>query len=460
MVAVGPGGDVPGVPFLGEGRQAAVGEVGAGERTCALPIVPVRARGPIVEGADGRRYLDCLSGGGALALGHNHPVVLEAVRGVLDSGAPLHAPGLATSVQDAFVAELLCTLPPGLAGHARVRFGGPAGTDAVATTLAPARTAVLAFTDAHHTIAAGVPDTRTPPVHRCPYGAGDGLGAELAVGWAESVLGGREPGVPRPDCVILEPVQDSGVPAPDGWLRRMRRITAERAVPLIADETRTGVGRTGAFWAVGHSGISPDAMVLSRAIGGGLPLAVIVHRDDLDLWGPGGHAGTVPGNQLAMAAGAATLAHVRENRLADHAARVGARMLRQLRSLAGEFPWIGDVHGRGLMIGVDMAAGEPGPTVPLPVRSGVDRRAPCPTADAVRRACLERGLIVGLGGRDRSVVRLLPPLTITDDQATAILDRFADALAAVTRDPRTHRSPSDEHPHRLTDPPPRATPPT
>ena len=133
--------------------------------------------------------------------------------------------------------------------------------------------------------------------------------------------------------MILEPVQGEGgvIPAPDDWMRRMREITAARAIPLIADEVQTGVGRTGAFWAVEHSGIVPDVMVLSKAIGGSLPLAVIVYRAELDVWQPGAHAGTFRGNQLAMAAGAATLAYVRENGLAERAGELGARMLARLQ---------------------------------------------------------------------------------------------------------------------------------
>ncbi|MFD8963293.1 aminotransferase class III-fold pyridoxal phosphate-dependent enzyme, partial [Streptomyces anulatus] len=255
--------------------------------------------------------------------------------------------------------------------------------------------------------------------------------------WTEHLLDDRKGGVPAPAGMIVEPVQGEGGvnPAPDAWLRRMRRITEDRSIPLIADEVQTGVGRTGAFWAVEHSGIVPDVMVLSKAIGGSLPLAVIVYRAELDLWQPGAHAGTFRGNQLAMAAGAATLAYVRENRLADRAAVLGARLLARLTELRALHPGIGDVRGRGLMIGMELVDPE---RAPLPAEAGDDHPAPPPDpalALAVQQECLRRGLIVELGGRHDAVVRLLPPLTITDEQASAVVDRLADALAAATRSP-------------------------
>ncbi|MEU6257356.1 diaminobutyrate--2-oxoglutarate transaminase family protein [Streptomyces sp. NPDC047043] len=558
-------------------RRQAARESAARTYARALPIVPVRARGLTIEGADGRRYLDCLSGAGTLALGHNHPVVLEAIRKVLDSGAPLHVLDLATPVKDAFITELFQTLPPGLANRARVQFCGPAGTDAVEAALKLARTAtgrsgILAFTGAYHGMTAGAleasgdaSDVRVarlpyPQDYRCPFGVGGPRGAELAARWTESVLDDPKSGVPHPAGMILEPVQGEGgvIPAPDAWMRRMRQITAARSIPLIADEVQTGVGRTGAFWAVEHSGITPDVMVLSKAIGGSLPLAVVVYRDDLDVWEPGAHAGTFRGNQLAMAAGTATLAHVRENGLAERAAALGSHMLTQLRALARGLPCIGDVRGRGLMIGVELVdaegdgggfgggegdSGGPGPgrgtgeagwgtgetdwgpdaldrnldalhpgldvpdvldrgsdawvrgTGALPrepgsgresgalvqglagLRPGSDDDRPDasvgfrrlgggsspaavrdPGADgprpavpelaaAVQRECLRRGLIVELGGRHASVVRLLPPLTISDEQAAAVLDRLADAVEAASRD-YTGRPPGLDPRHR------------
>lgn len=443
----------------------------------ALPIVPVRARGLTIEDAHGRRYLDCLSGAGTLALGHNHPVVLEAIRTVLDSGAPLdvpEVPDLATPVEDAFVAELSRTLPPGLAEHARVRFCGPSATQAVATAVALVRAAtgrsgIVTLTGTGH----GTPSAMSgiagevapsadaspasPPSPRCAPGAsgtGDGDGTERAVHWPDvaALLPARADAGPA--GILVEPVHgDCGViPAPDSWMRAARHLTTARSVPLIVDETRTGVGRTGAFWAAGHSGVAPDVMILSEAIGGGLPLAAVIHHEDLALGRPVVPAGPFRCNQLALAAGTATLAHVREHRLAERAATIGSHMLSQLRSLARESPCIGEVRGRGLMIGVELVEHREAPHfravrdeagVPqhgaagLPPRLAARAHSAHPAAPslaaAVQRECLRRGLIVGIAPRRPSVVRLLPPLIISDEQASAVLDRLADALAAAAR---------------------------
>ncbi|MFH8788774.1 diaminobutyrate--2-oxoglutarate transaminase family protein [Streptomyces roseoverticillatus] len=488
----------PAAAYEGILRRQSSRESAARTYARSLPIVPVRARGLTIEGADGRRYLDCLSGAGSLALGHNHPVVLEAIRSVLDSGAPLHVLDLATPVKDAFTDELFATLPRGLAAAGRIQFCSPAGTDAVEAAFKLVRTAtgrdgLMAFTGAYHGMtegalaaSGGAPGDRVtrlpyPQDYRCPFGVGGENGARLAARWTESLLDDPKSGVRRPAGMIVEPVQGEGgvLPAPDGWLRRMRELTAARSIPLIADEVQTGVGRTGAFWAVGHSGIEPDVMVLSKAIGGSLPLAVIVYREALDAWQPGDHAGTFRGNQLAMAAGAATLRYVRENGLAGRAAALGGRMLDRLRRLAEEYDCIGEVRGAGLMIGIEFveredgagsvaraedaaeagdeagstarpAAGPEGGGGPAPgtrvgpadgAQPGTGRGpgadGPLPAsparAVAVQQECLRRGLIVELGGRHSCVVRLLPPLNITDEQAEAVLDRLADAVAAVCR---------------------------
>jgi diaminobutyrate-2-oxoglutarate transaminase len=432
-------------------RRQRIRESAARTYARSFPIVPVRAHGMTVEGADGRRYLDCLSGAGTLVLGHNHPVVLAAIRRTLDSGAPLHLLDLATAEKDDFTTALFESLPPAFADRARVHFCGPAGTDAVEAALKLMRTATgrrgaLAFTGAYHGMTAGAlavtgsvaaaPPARGdvtrlpyPYPYRCPFGVGGRLGADLSATYTERLLDDPSGGVDVPAAMILEAVQGEGgvVPAPDDWLRAMRRITAERGIPLIVDEVQTGVGRTGAMWAVEHSGITPDAMVLSKAIGGSLPLAVVVYREEYDAWQPGAHTGTFRGNTLAMAAGAATLRYVADHGLVARSAELGARMTARLAALRDRLPVVGDVRGRGLMIGVELVdpAGTPDACGALPADPGLAVR--------VRGACLRRGLIVELGGRHDAVLRLLPPLTITDEQAEAVLDRLADAVEAAAR---------------------------
>ncbi|HSA51888.1 MAG TPA: aminotransferase class III-fold pyridoxal phosphate-dependent enzyme, partial [Yinghuangia sp.] len=173
-----------------------------------------------------------------------------------------------------------------------------------------------------------------------------------------------------------------------------------------------------------------DAVVISKAAGGSLPLAAVVYRGDADPWAPGAHAGAFRGNQLAMAAGTATIAHIRENRLDEHAARIGALLLEGLRHLRADHGMLGDVRGRGLMIGIEIVDPDTGPQ-PDGARPPA---APAPAlASAVRAEALDRGLIVGLGGRHGTVIRLLPPLTITEEQAEAVLARLSDAVAAAGR---------------------------
>jgi diaminobutyrate-2-oxoglutarate transaminase len=418
-------------------------------------MVPVQASGMTVIGANGRTYLDCLSGAGTLALGHNHPLVVEAVRAVIDDGAPWHSLDIATPQKDEFTDELFQTLPRSLAEGGRVHFCGPAGTDAVEAALKLARTAtqrhpVLAFTGAYHGMTAGALAASGgvaakspmagvaaeavrlpyPYEYRCPFGVGGGRTSDLSADFVERLLDDPNGGVPDPAAMLLEVVQGEGgvIPAPHEWMRRMRRMTADRGIPLVVDEVQTGVGRTGTFWACDGADIEPDVMVLSKAIGGSLPLAVVVYAEHLDTWSPGAHTGTFRGTTLAMAAGAATLRFVREERLDLRAAEVGERMLTQLRSLQSDHACIGDVRGRGLMLGIELVEPHAAPDA-----AGSRPAAPS-LAVRVRSECLDRGLIVELGGRHDSVVRLLPPLVITDEQAETVLQRLAEAIAVAEKE--------------------------
>ncbi|HEX4791508.1 MAG TPA: diaminobutyrate--2-oxoglutarate transaminase family protein [Actinospica sp.] len=427
-------------------------ESGARSYARHLPVVPVRAEGMTVHGADGRRYLDCLSGAGALALGHNHPVTVEAIRRVLDDGAPLQVLDLATPIKDEFTETLLSLLPAGLARDARLHFCGPTGADAVEAAIKLARTAtgrsgLVTFTGAYHGMTAaalaatgnvavrtpaGVPDagvTRLPfpQDYRCPYGVGGVAGERIAVEHARRLFEDPGSGMTPAAAMLLEPVQGEGgvLPAPDGWLRALRTLAAEHGMPLIADEVQTGLGRTGELWGVDHAEVVPDMMVLSKAIGGGLPLAVLVYRGEYDVWREGAHTGTFRGHQLAMAAGTATMRFIAEHSLAERAGKLGDRLCAEFTEAMREQPAIGDVRGRGLMLGLDLVD-------PEAAADALGARPAAPgLAALVRSEALARGLIVELGGRHGAVLRLLPPLTMTELEAEQVRDLLLDSITAA-----------------------------
>ncbi|CAI7976135.1 Diaminobutyrate--2-oxoglutarate aminotransferase [Frankia sp. Hr75.2] len=450
-VGVGPDGADPAVAPAILARQEAR-ESAARTYARSLPIVPVEAAGCWIVGADGRRYLDFLAGAGTLAVGHNHPVVVEEIERVLRSGAPLHALDIATPEKDAFAEELVGDLPPGLREDPKLLFCGPTGADAVEAALKLAQTVtghhnVLAFTGAYHGMTSGalavtgkvaakeplpvagaVVRLPFPYPYRCPFGVGGAASAEISASYVERLLDDSCGGITSPAAMILEPVQGEGgvIPAPDTWLRAMRELTTRRGIPLILDEVQTGVGRTGTFWACERAGVVPDMLVMSKAIGGGLPLAVVAYRAELDTWAPGAHAGTFRGNQLAMAAGRATLELVRTQALAERAAAAGERLLTGLESIARGKPFIGDVRGRGLMLGLEVVSAEAAP-------DEIGARPADPRlAAAIRSECLARGLIIELGGRDDAVLRLLPPLTVTDEEADLALEILAESVSAAT----------------------------
>ncbi|WP_435180971.1 diaminobutyrate--2-oxoglutarate transaminase [Halorussus sp. AFM4] len=417
-----------------------------------LPLAIREAKGVTVTDMDGNEYYDCLAGAGTLALGHNHPRVIEAMEQALDTGRPLHTLDLSTPAKERFIDSLFESLPDEFSERAKIQFCSPAGTDAVEAALKLVKTAtgnrsILGFQGAYHGMTSGAlslmgdTDAKEPisglmnDVHhlpfpydyRCPFGVGGEDGQRIGSNYVENLLDDEEGGITDPAGMILEPVQGEGgaIPAPDRWLQEMRRITRERDIPLILDEIQAALGRTGETYAFEHAGITPDVLTLSKAIGGGLPLAVVVYDKELDVWEPGAHAGTFRGNQLAMAAGEATIDYVLEHDLDDHAADVGGRLRDHLETMADRFSAVGDVRGRGLMLGVEFVD----PDVDW---QGAGPHAPDSNfAEAVQAECFDRGLIIELGGRESATARFLPPLIVSKTQVDDIATIFEEAVAAV-----------------------------
>jgi len=437
-------------PLLARQRQQ---ESNARSYPRRIPLALKRAKGIYVEDVEGRSFIDCLAGAGTLALGHNHPAVIEAIQQVLSDELPLHTLDLTTPVKDQFVQDLFGLLPAELAREAKIQFCGPTGTDAVEAALKLVRTAtgrstVLSFQGGYHgmsqgalslmgslgpkkplgaLLSNGVQFLPFPYDYRCPFGLGGVEGVRVNLHYLENLLNDPEAGVALPAAVIVEVVQGEGgvIPADLDWLRGLRRITEQAGVALIVDEIQSGFGRTGKMFAFEHAGIIPDVVVMSKAIGGSLPLAVVVYRDWLDTWLPGAHAGTFRGNQMAMAAGSAVMRYLKDHDLAGHAAAMGKRLGEHLRILQSDFPHLGDIRGRGLMLGVELV--DPNGTPDIQGHPPVHRQL----APLVQRECLKRGLILELGGRHGSVVRFLPPLVITGAEVDRVAEIFGRALAAA-----------------------------
>jgi diaminobutyrate-2-oxoglutarate transaminase len=415
-----------------------------------LPIALKSGRGITVRDTEGRDYIDCLAGAGALALGHNHPLVVEAIQRALSEGVPFQTLDLPTPLKDSFISDLFESLPRHFSKDYKIQFCGPSGADAIEAALKLVKTAtgrrgVLSFHGAYHGmthatlsvtgetgpkaaisgLCAEVQFLPYPSDYRCAFGLGGSAGALMSAKYIEALLDDPNSGILLPAAMILEVVQGEGGinPAPDEWLQKIRDITESRGIPLILDEVQTGLGRTGRLYAFEHAGITPDVLVLSKAIGGGLPLSVVVYKRDLDCWQPGAHAGTFRGNQLGFATGSATIRYVTTHHLDRHAADMGDRLRAALATIAADAPFIGHVRGRGLMTGVEIVdlrgAKEAGPP---PIYPALARQ--------IQHECLRRGLIVELGGRGGSVVRFLPPLIVTSSEIDEIAGRFQEAVKA------------------------------
>lgn len=394
------------------------------------PLALVRGEGLYAYDAEGRRYLDFTSGIGVNALGYCHPAWVRAV--AAQAGQLQHTSNLYYTAPCGALAEALCR-HTGLDAVFFGNSGAEANEGAIkaarkysADTYGPGRDRVLTLVNSFHGRTLATLTATGQDVFHHDFGPFPEKFAYVPAGDFAAL---QAAAAPDTCAVLLELVQGEGgvVALEKDYVARVAQLCQERDILLLVDEVQTGVGRTGAMWAVEHSGIVPDAMVLSKAIGGSLPLAVVVYREEYDGWRPGAHTGTFRGNTLAMAAGAATLRYVAAHGLAERAAVAGARMTARLRELATELPAIGDVRGRGLMIGVELVdpAAEPDACGARPADPALAVR--------VREACLARGLIVELGGRHDAVLRLLPPLTITDEQVAAVLERLADAVAAASR---------------------------
>lgn len=420
-----------------------------------LPLAIAKAQGCWVTDVEGTDYLDCLAGAGTLALGHNHPAVIQSIQDTVASGLPLHTLDITTPLKDAFTEALLEQLPGGKEEYC-LQFCGPSGADGTEAAIKLAKTytgrsTVISFSGGYHGMTHGslamtgnlsaknavnglMPGVQFMPYpheYRCPLGLGGEAGVNALTYFFENFIEDVESGVTKPAAVILEAIQGEGgvVTAPAKWLKKIREVTEKHDIVLILDEVQAGFARSGKMFAFEHAGIQPDIVVMSKAVGGSLPLAVLGIKRKFDVWQPAGHTGTFRGNQLAMGTGLATLKTIKEENLAQNAQERGDFLQAEIKKLAADFPCIGNVRGRGLMIGVEI----------VDERQAADHMGSLPAdsrlAAAIQTACFNNKLLLEKGGRNGTVIRLLCPLIITQAECEEVIVRFkksvAEALVAV-----------------------------
>jgi diaminobutyrate-2-oxoglutarate transaminase len=405
-----------------------------------LPIAISEAAGSFVRDLDGNVFIDFLAGAGVLSLGHNHPELMKVVTEQL--GKLTHGLDFPTPAKEEFIRAETSMLPSALQGKMKIHFCGPTGANAVEAAIKLCKTAtgrgdIISFQGGFHGSSAaamaltGLLEQKSPisnpmpGVHffpysyctRCPVGLTPETCSTNCATYLDHSLHDNLGGIPLPAAVILEMVQGEGgvIPATVEFVQKVRAVTHELGIPLIVDEVQTGCGRTGTWFAFEQYGIEPDVIVASKALSGiGLPVAVIFYNKSLDVWAPGAHTGTFRGNQLAFAAGAAAVQIMhREDILGNVRAR-GDQIARLFAPLK-QNPWVRDVRGRGLMWGIEMA----------------DPATGKPAGDLARdiqTSALGRGLILECGGREDCVVRLLPPLNVTEETVNTGCELLREAI--------------------------------
>lgn len=417
-----------------------------------FPFALKKAKGLWIEDVEGNKYLDFLCGAGTLALGHNDPEINQAMIDLISEDAPLHTLDLTTPVKDEFVHMLLSLLPGELKNNAKIQFCSPSGTDATDAALklcktATGRSEIIAFSGGYHGMGHGalaltgnlnaknkvhglMPGVHFMPYpysYRCPFGLGGDAGVKAACAYFERLLKDPESGITKPAAVILEPIQGEGgvIPAPVEFLQTVRRVTQELDIPMIVDEIQCGIGRSGTFFAFEEAHIVPDVILASKAIGGSQPMAVVIYNKKLDLWTAGAHAGTFRGNQLAMKAGLVVMNRVSQPEFLAEVKENGEYLKNKLLELKAKHPIIGDIRGRGLMLGCEFVdpTGKPDAIGSFPASGEI--------AAAVQKKCFENKLIMEKGGRFGSVMRCLCALTVTKEEIDTMLSIFEKSIKEV-----------------------------
>lgn len=396
----------------------------------SFPAVFDTARGAELFAEDGTRYVDFFAGAGGLNYGHNEPRITKAVIDYLARGGIVHALDKATVAKRKFLETFVDTILKPRDMTYRIQFSGPTGTNAVESALKLARMVkkrsnVISFTNGYHGLTMGALAVTGNGFYRdesygvranaafMPFDGWLGEGVDT-LAYLRKYLEDGSSGVDLPAAMIVETVQGEGGinVASIEWLQGLERICREFDILLIVDDIQMGNGRTGPFFSFERAGLSPDMITVSKSIGGGLPMALLLIKEEYDQWQPGEHTGTFRGNNLAFVAAAEALAYWQGEGLRPEVERKGKIIQAALEKIVARHPQVSR-RGLGMAWGLDFNRPDAG--------------------GAVSAAAFERGLVVESCGADDSVLKLLPPLVIGDDlleEGLTLLGEAVDAWAA------------------------------
>jgi 4-aminobutyrate aminotransferase len=410
--------------------------------TRTAPLVGVEADGVWVKDIDGNIFLDFSSGIAVTNVGHRHPKVVEAIKKQTDKVIFVNSCDFYTSPQ-VELAERLFEVTPG--NFKKRVFFSNSGTEAVEAALKVAQWHtrnfyVLAFIGGFHGRTMGSLQLTTTNVaarrhfkgmmqgvfhvpyaycYRCPFKQTYPECGLWCVDYIEEIM--FEKVVPPDDvaCMIVEPIQGAGgyIIPPDGYLQALAKLCQENNVIFVADEVQSGLCRTGKWFACEHWGIEPDIITIGKGMAGGLPFGATVSRAELMDWEPGAHENTMGGGPVACSAALAVLDVFKTDRLVENAAEVGGYMFKRLKELAERHELIGDVRGKGMMIGVEF------------VKDRETKEPAKAERNKLMTKAFERGLV--LLGAGVSSLRLAPPLILTREQADVGLEIFEQSLKEI-----------------------------
>lgn len=395
----------------------------------SFPTTFAKSLGAEIWDEEGKRYIDFFAGAGALNYGHNNPIINNAVIGYLQNNGIGHALDMATVAKREFIKSFVNNILKPRNLEYKLQFVGPTGTNAVETALKIARkvkkrTQVMSFTNGFHGMSMGAlsitgnsyyhDDNYGVPANTTQVPFHNYLGKEVnTIAYLRKILEDDSSGTELPAAIVLETIQaEGGINVAAGkWLRAMRRICDDFDILLIIDDIQIGNGRSGDFFSFERADIEADIVTLSKSIGGGHPMSLVLLKPELDKWTPGEHSGTFRGNNVAFVASRAAIDHYWSDKNFSNEIKRKSKIVEEKMLLISEkhSDLVNDVRGYGMIWGVEFKDPE--------------------LAAKICRIAFEHGLVIETAGSESQVIKFLGPLIISEaliSEGFAILDDAID----------------------------------